>query len=133
MASGALMAVTSLAGNPTGDIYSLDDEAIKLVAYTIVSVRRDHECVMEGGEGTIVVAERMSGEAFALWMISKYLQEEVPDPGNPGTKRQRSEAVSNDLKYLRIYFVVSTRWPREPLRFEEREIETLQKIREELA
>jgi hypothetical protein len=131
MASRAFMAVASLAGNPAGDIYSLDDEAVKLVAYTIVSVKRGNERVMEGdfSEGSIIVTESMSGEAFATWMIGRYLQQ--PDPED--STKQIRETIADDLKYLRIYFVVSTRWPREPMKFEEREIETLQKIRKELA
>ncbi len=131
MASRALMAVSSLVGNPTGDIYSLDDEAVKLVAYTIVSVKRGAEDVMKGNlaEGSLIVTERMSGETFATWMIGRYLQQ--ADPEDP--KKQIRETIGDDLKYLRIYFVVSTRWPREPLKFEEHEIEALQKIREELA
>jgi len=32
------------------------------------------------------------------------------------------------LKYLRVYFVVSTRWPREPMKFEERQIDVVRSI-----
>jgi hypothetical protein len=130
MASRAFMAVASLTGNPAGDIYSLDDDAVKLVAYTIVSVKRGHERVMEGNfaEGSLIVTERMSAEAFAAWMIGRYLQQ--VDPGNPN--KQVRETVADDLKYLRIYFVVSTRWPREPLKFEERQIDALREIEQKI-
>jgi hypothetical protein len=39
----------------------------------------------------------------------------------------------NELKYLRVYYVVSHRWPREPMKFEEREIGVLRGIRNNLS
>jgi len=52
------------AGNGSIDdslaIYDLEDEMVKLVAYTIVSVRRDAEHVMPEGEGTFIVTDSMN-------------------------------------------------------------------------
>jgi hypothetical protein len=127
MATNALLAAGSGQSEIARELYSLEDDTVKLVAYTIVSVRRDHERVMEGGEGTIVVTDSMSGEAFASWMIAKFLQGEDRDPKD-NLKKTRSQNLTEDLKYLRVYFVVSTRWPREPKKFEERQIDVLRQI-----
>lgn len=143
--SRALPAILGVVGNPIGDIYSLDDEMVKLVAYTIVSIKRDEEKVMEGeqSEGSIVVTDRMSGEAFAAWMIANYMQAELatidqkrknaPDDKEKRAIEEQLKELEKERKYLRVYFVVSTRWPREPKKFEEREVEVLREIKEKLA
>src|SRR6266550_3246659 len=67
-------------------LYNLEDELVKLVAYTIVSVRRDAEHVMPEGEGTIIVTDSRSRDDFTSWMIARYVQNrlatiaKVPDP-----------------------------------------------------
>lgn len=103
---------------------SLDDDMVKLVSYTIVSVRRGAERVMPGGERTVVVTDRLSGEAFIAWIIAKYVQEQQ------GTD---NAVPTEDEEYLRLYYVVSNRWPREPLKFPEKQIRLLQEIRNGLA
>ena len=115
---------------PTADV-NLNDEMLKLVAYTIVSLKPDDERVMDGGEGTIIVTRSMSGEDFGSWMLARYLQQEVQtyDLGAEPVTKIRGNLIANDeLKYLRVYFVVSTRWPREPRKFEERQIAVLNEI-----
>jgi len=115
---------------PTADI-NLNDEMVKLVAYTIVSLKPDEERVMEGGEGQLVLTRSMSGDDFAAWMLARFLQQEVStyDQGANAVMKPRGQLLSpEELKYLRVYFVVSTRWPREPRKFEERQINVLQQI-----
>jgi hypothetical protein len=128
-------------GAPVGDggiddsraLYNLEDEMVKLVAYTIVSVRRDAERVMPEGEGTIIVTDSMNGDAFTSWMIARYVQKRLATIAKEPDSEER-ERLDRDLeevrRYLRIYFVVSYRWPREPLRFEKREIKALEQIRD---
>jgi len=99
-------------------LYNLEDEMVKLVAYTIVSLRRGHEKIMEGGEGSVIVTDNMTGKAFTAWIIGKYLQE---------TKVPRKK-LRLELKYLRVYYVVSYRWPRQPLEFEQKEVALLREI-----
>jgi len=99
----------------TADV-DLDDEMVKLVAYSIVSLKPDDERMMPEGAGQIVVARRMSGDDFASWTLAKYVQEQAVDAG--------------ELKYLRVYFVVSTRWPREDRKFEERHVSALREIQQ---
>jgi hypothetical protein len=116
------------------ELPSLRDGSVKLVAYTIVSVKRDEERVMPGGEGTIVVTENMTGAAFVSWIVARYVQSEGyrkdAYPGLADAEKERK--ASEEQKYLRVYYVVSHRWPREPLRFEEREVEALGGIRDAL-
>lgn len=106
---------------------NLEDDTVKLVAYTIVSLKRDQERIMEGGQESVIVTDSMKGDAFASWILAKYLQEEVTTPD--GTVVSRGALIDPDeLRYLRVYYVVSNRWPREPAEFEERQIEVLQGI-----
>ncbi len=114
-------------------LYNLEDELVKLVAYTIVSVRRDAEHVMPEGEGTIIVTDSRSRDDFTSWMIARYVQNrlatiaKVPDPE---ARRKLNKELAEDYQYLRIYYVVSYRWPREPMEIEKREIEALEQIRD---
>jgi len=115
-------------------ITSLADDMVKLVAYTIVSLKRGQERIMDGGEGSVIVTDNMTGSAFTSWIMAKYLQEEIEVPCDPAGKKQRADLIpSEDLKYLRVYYVVSNRWPRESLEFEQKQVERLKEIRNELA
>ncbi|HKE32135.1 MAG TPA: hypothetical protein VKD65_10460 [Candidatus Angelobacter sp.] len=119
-------------GEKEPDIYSLEDDKVKLVGYTIVSLRRGHERIMEGGEGSVIVTDSMTGETFTSWIIAKYLQQEVTVPSKP--KQTRAELISpGELKYLTVYYVVSKRWPRHGLAFEQSQVRVLKQIRDELA
>jgi hypothetical protein len=111
----------------------LTDDNVKLVAYTIVSLKRDKERIMEGGKDSMIVIDNLTDEAFVGSILAKYLQQSVPDPANPGKTILRSQLYKKELKYLRVYYVVSHRWPREPIKFEEREIDVLQGIRNNLS
>jgi hypothetical protein len=106
-------------------LYSLEDETVKLVAYTIVSVKRGSERVMPGGRDQIIVTDDLTTEAFTAWMIGRYLQSK-----SYRDLKEEEKVRSEDRKYLRVYFVVSSRWPLEPLQFEERQLETLADLRD---
>ncbi len=123
----------------------IDDNTVTLIAYTIVSVKRGDEKIMDGGEGSVIVTEKMSDADFASWILAKYMQEEVDPPaspmekkkekvdapGHPAKKTRRAELIKREeLQYLRVYYVVSNRWPREPLEFEQKEVTALQEIRD---
>jgi hypothetical protein len=98
------------------DIFNLNDDLVKLVVYSIISIRRDHERFMDMGTGQVVVTDRMTGEDFINWKIAEYLQK----PGK--------NYVPADNQYLRIHYAVVRRWPREPIRFEERQVEAIREI-----
>jgi hypothetical protein len=166
------------------DPYNLDDNKVKLVAYSIVSVRRGHERVMPGGEGTVIITSRMTPETFASYIIGRYLQTEVSDDkaevvallahlldrylhevgdsnarvlaeslrrylletlagwqeprwkkssaedeeGERYLRKKYRQIPDEDKKYLRVDYVVSNRWPREPRKFEEEQIAVLEEI-----
>jgi hypothetical protein len=116
---------------------SLEDDMVKLVAYTIVLLKRDKERIMEGGQDSVIVTDNMTDEAFTAMIVAKYLQQEVGDPDDatgekmmPRSKLMERDLEPGDLKYLRVHYVVSRRWPREPREFEEHQIDWLQRIRD---
>jgi hypothetical protein len=79
------------------DFQNLNDDMVKLVAYAIVSVRRGHERILDGGEGTLLVIGKMTADSFTSFIIGRYLQKEVSDD---------KEAAINELitaldRYLR--------------------------------
>ncbi|HEY6253581.1 MAG TPA: hypothetical protein VI685_26785 [Candidatus Angelobacter sp.] len=121
-------------GDTDSELDSLEDDMVKLVAYTIVSLRRGHERVMDGGEGTMIVTDSMTGRAFISWIIARYLQQEVTIPCNAKPKQLRSDVIPpGELKYLKVYYVVSKRWPRHSLAFEQDQVAVLKEIRDGLA
>lgn len=107
--------------------YDLDDDLVKLVAYTIVSIQRDRERVMKKGAGTVVVTERMTPESFAAWRIAEYLASDGYADLDEGDRLGPSEE-----KYLRVDYVVSRRWPRQSRGFEGRQLAALGRIRKAL-
>ena len=124
------------------ELTNLQDDMVKLVAYSIVSLKRGEEKIMDGGEGSIIVTDNMTKKAFTTMLIAQYFQKKVDDPKDPAGKRkipriellqQDSKWKSGDLKYLRVYYVVSTRWPREPLKFEQNQVKVLREIRDEIS
>src|ERR1051326_9146099 len=104
-------------------IYDLGDDEVKLVAYTIVSIKRGEERVMPGGEGTLVVTDSMSRESFVTWIVAKYMQsEKFREDAYPGADWEEFERLARgERKYFRVHYVVSQRWPRQPLKFEEQQ------------
>jgi hypothetical protein len=105
---------------------NLEDDMVKLVAFTIVSVRRGAERTMPGsyGAGSVVVTERMTPDGFASWVIQRYLSSLSPE---------ERTVVQPDLQYLRVDFAVPRRWPREPLQFEKKQVAVLREVRAALA
>lgn len=103
----------------------LGDDLVKLVAFTIVSVRRGAERAMPGSKaaGSVVITDNTTGHAFSLWIIERYLS---------FLSEKEWETIQPDLKYLRVHHVVSRRWPREPKEREREEVEALEGIRDAL-
>lgn len=121
-------------GDKDSTLDSLEDDMVKLVAYTIVSLKRGHERIMDGGEGSMIVTDSMSGRAFITWVIARYLQQEVTLPGDTKSTQIRSDQIDpGELKYLTVYYVVSKRWPRHGLSFEQKQVTVLKEIRDEIA
>jgi hypothetical protein len=115
-----------------GDFTKLDDEMVKLVAYTIVSLLRDKEIIMPKGKDQVLVVDSMTPEQFVAQIIAHYTESKdyLPDPvTNIGLSE---EQFRENQRYLRVYYVVSQRWPREPMKFEERQIRTLEEIKDSM-
>jgi hypothetical protein len=113
---------------------SLNDDMVKLVSYSIVSIKRDAERLMPGGSDSILVTDSMSGETFTSWMIARYLQSDdykkLLEDSKKKIVKEKERFLEEDEKYLRIDYVVRRRWPRQPLQFEERQVEVLRQIRD---
>jgi hypothetical protein len=90
----------------------LDDDAVKLVKYAIVSLRRCHERILPGGGGLVLVTGKMTRQGFVAWIIARYLQSEEYREAVAGDRR--NEIPHDEKKYLRVSYGVLIRWPREP-------------------
>ncbi|HEX7182760.1 MAG TPA: hypothetical protein VF756_13035 [Thermoanaerobaculia bacterium] len=71
---------------------------VKLVEYTIVSIKRCDERIITKGE--IIYSDDMSDESFATWVVALYLNE------NPNS------IPHDEKRYLRVYHHVLESWPR---------------------
>lgn len=93
---------------------NLSDDMVKLVRYNIVSIKRDAEKIMHRDE--VIFDENMTDDGFATWVISKY-----------GDARGLS---SDDRKYLRVSYEVLDRWAKQDRKYEKRQLEVLEGIRD---
>jgi hypothetical protein len=114
---------------PAKNLWSDD---IKLVSYAVVSLRRDRERLLGGGQ--ILVTIPMTPETFSTWIIACYLQaEDIPEDRRAAVARERRNAIPYQEKpYLRVAYEVLSRWPTEPddCCDDNREIKALHGIRE---
>ena len=106
----------------------LDDDAVKLVKYGIVSIRLCHERVIFGGK--VLVTIPMTSESFAAWIVARYLQS--PEYRAAVASDRRNEISREEKKYLRVSYGVVARWPREPEDCcdDERKLDALRRIRD---
>jgi hypothetical protein len=96
---------------------NLADDLVKLVRFTIVSIKRDDERILTRDEK--IFDDNMTDDAFASWVISEYGDSEG--------------LSSDDRKYLRVSYEVLGRWARQDRKYEKRQLEVLEGIRQELA
>ena len=98
---------------------NLSDDMIKLVEYSILTIDRGEERLLTGDRPKLKLVKRnTTGEAFASWVIS----EELDDP---------KDGEQNE--YLRVYYNVLDRWPKQDLEFEEKQLDYLEGIRDALS
>jgi hypothetical protein len=101
-----------------------DNGMIKLVQFSIVSIKRCEERLLYQGE--IIERDDMSDEAFATWVVALYLQDDLPPEGNRGPK-----PGPGDKKFIRVYHHVLESWPRQKDNCcEDREVTVLRGIEE---
>jgi hypothetical protein len=122
-----------------------DDKQLKLVRYKILFIKRDYEHAFQEVEE--LVSDSMDETAYTAWKIAEFIQRlaerktRVPTKWKkypPEDKRYRDGNIllgfpENDKKYLRVYFEVLDRYDRESFRYEERQIEVLEEIRDRIS
>jgi hypothetical protein len=125
----------------------LNDDMLKLVRYKILFVKRDHEHAFPEQEE--LVADNMDGSAFTAWKVAEFIQslgkkktvvpakwDKYPDKKDDHGKHLYREGdiliglPEDDKKYLRVFFEVMDRYPREKLKYEEDQLHVLREIKE---
>jgi hypothetical protein len=122
---------------------NLSDDMLKLVRYKILFVKRDYEAAFPEQEE--LVYDNMTDSAFTAWKVAEFIQslakKETKIPPKCGEKYPprhhkppyREDGIllgfpEDDKKYLRVYYEVLERYPREKLYFEDRQLEVLEDI-----
>jgi hypothetical protein len=129
----------------------LHDDMLKLVRYKILFVKREFEYAFPEQED--LVPDDMDGSAFTAWKIAEFIQDiakqsteegqeeiNIRVPGKwknypPEEFRDGSYLLGlphEDKKFLRVYYEVLDRYPREKFRYEEQQIEVLKEIRDKI-
>ena len=123
---------------------TMADDLLKLVRYQVLFVKREYEVAFP--ERDELIAENMDAEAFTAWKIAEFIQElalgTTPAPrkwrdrGFPAARHLKDGSLISlaeaDKRYLRVHFKVLDRFPRERLKYEERQIVVLEQIRDGL-
>jgi hypothetical protein len=117
---------------------NLSDDMVKLVRFTIVSIKRDDEHVLGEGKGPDdedypsppryriargekIVTESMTDDSFSAWVISEYFEKDHCEPVD-----------AEDKKYLRVYHEVLKRWVKQDRKFEKNQLGYLAGIEDQL-
>lgn len=126
----------------------LRDDMLKLVRYKVLFVKREYEHAFPEQED--LVSENMDAAAFTAWKVAEFIQGlarepyETRVPGRWGSKYPVEKyrggpnkeflkgLPDDDKKYLRVFYEVLDRYPRERFKYEERQIEVLEEIRDNL-
>ncbi|MGH8070043.1 MAG: hypothetical protein ACRERE_33325 [Candidatus Entotheonellia bacterium] len=126
------------------------DDMLKLVRYKVLFVKREYEHVFYEKEE--LVHDNISEADYMGWKIAEFIQQlnkettEIPEKwkGYPedkdGRQYRRRIAEKNilialpeeDKKYLRVFFEILDRYPREKFKYEEMQIDVLKEIRDKL-
>jgi len=125
----------------------MHDDMLKLVRYKILFVKRDLEYAFPEKEE--LVAENTDAAGYTAWKIAEFIQKlretpipekwrskkyprEVHETSPPSPPPMIDDLEEDDKKYLRVYFEVLERYPRERFRYEERQIQVLEEIRDKM-
>jgi hypothetical protein len=88
---------------------NLNDDMVKLVEFTIVTIERGRERLLEGPR-QVIVTDDLTGNAFSNARIADWVLKEHGD-----------RSVKTDT--LRVYYNVLDRWPKEDLKADERKVD----------
>src|SRR6266404_811713 len=128
-----------------GQDKDLHDDMLKLVRYKILFVRREYEYAFPEQED--LVSDNMDGSAFTAWKVAEFIQDLAKEKTHVPSKWRNKNyppkefitADENlrgipheDKKYLRVYYEVLDRYPREKFKYEEQQIRVLEEIRDKL-
>jgi hypothetical protein len=130
----------------------LHDDMLKLVRYKILFVRREFEVAFAEQED--LVEDNMDGTSFAAWKVAEFIQDlakqktdvprrwerqNYPPKGSDDEKKTYyhdngtlKALPEYDKRYLRVYYEVLDRYPREKFKHEEQQIEVLREIRDKI-
>jgi hypothetical protein len=124
----------------------LQDDDLKLVRYKVLFLKRDHEHAF--AEKEELVYDNITPESFTAWKIGEFIQSLRKGPvkiSGKLTKYKKEHIESKDgeyllkdldeedKKYLRVYYEVLERYPREQLRYEEEHLDVLREIKNEVS
>jgi hypothetical protein len=129
-----------------------DDDMLKLVRYKVLFIKRDYEVAFDEVEE--LVSDDMDDTGYTAWKIAEFIQSldhtAVPVKKWGGGKDQHEKPKypkhaqykngewviykldEDDKKYLRVYFEVLDRYPREKFKHDQRQIEVLEEIRDRI-
>lgn len=121
----------------------LSGEDLKLVRYKILFIKRDYEWAFKEQEE--LVYDNTTDAAFTAWKVGEFIQHLSKDKYEFPDKWEKSKELvahksgnylkglpEDDKKYLRVYFEVLERYPREPLRYQEEQLDILRGISDTL-
>ena len=124
----------------------LHDDMLKLVRYKVLFVKREYEYAFPEKED--LVSDNMEASAFTAWKTAQFIQELANEDTRiprkwldktypPDEPKYRKDAFllglpDDDKKYLRIYYEVLERYPREKFKYEEQQIRVLEQIRDKI-
>jgi hypothetical protein len=136
---------------------NLNDDMLKLVRYKILFVKRDCEHAFPEQED--LVHDNLDGNSFTAWKVAEFIQHlaKVKSETSPEARARVGILVpeawksypapdkdkyvfhgyltgfpAEDKKYLRVYYEVLERFPREKFYHGERQIEVLEEIRDRI-
>ena len=118
----------------------LADEQLKLVRYKILFVMRDYECAFREQEE--LIHDNLTDSAYSGWKIAEFIQHlpSIEDRDLPANwkkykcdKGVKVHPKAEDKKYLRVFYEVLDRYPREELRYHEETLKELGGIKHELS
>lgn len=123
------------------DDKDLSGDDLKLVRYKILFIKRDHEYAFPEQED--LVSADIDEAGFTAWKIAEFIQRldkiEIPEKWSKKkyplghTGKYIHKLNEDDKQYLRVFYQVLDRFPRESADYEAEQIRVLEQIRDELA
>jgi hypothetical protein len=125
-----------------------DDRVLKLVRFKILFVKRDYEHAFPEKEE--LVSENTDEAGYTAWKIAEFIQDlkntpipkkwedkkyppvKLESPPVSRTPGMIHELPEDDKKYLRVYYEVLQRYPREEFHYEQQQIKVLEEIRDRM-